>query len=190
MEWEQAVKRGDLSDPTTDPVSEALIQQLLPMAAEYSDLAAVESVAIAGGLLARAESWIEADPTEIDMLLAEGTAVAAREVSPEFANPETSGLMAILALMTQHPDHPTEMAGFAPLHNFIVLQPSYQRLNHVREYMERLDSFFAELPSFSDEQQATFDRSCRKACHMGVLVGLLTVLDRLPSSGLAILEPH
>jgi len=140
---------------------------------QYWDMNEVAVAPENGYVLSEAETWVELDATEVDRLIDSVAEAAAPRHSSDFSSLTVRQIFAVLGVIRLKPVPETE-----PIYEYIVGQPSYRRLDCVRDHTEILNSVF--LPEMTDDQREIYEHSFQKAWHLGVALEVFDRLDRLP----------
>ena len=151
---------------------------MLTRIVQYSDLSEVAVASQTAYVLSEAETWTELDPTEVDRLIDSAGEAAAPKHSSDFGSAAVRRSFAVIGVVRNHLESPRPVPEVDPLYEYVVGQPSYGRLDCVRDHTETLDS--ASLPEMTDEQHEIYESSFRKAWHLGVALGVFSRLRRLP----------
>jgi hypothetical protein len=145
---------------------------------QFWDMNEIASAPESAYVLSEAETWTELDLAEVDHLIDDIGAAAAPKRSSDFTSPTVRQSFAIIGVIRNHLESPAPVPEAHSLYEYIVGQPSYRRLDCVRDHTETLNDAF--LPEMTDEQRDIYERSFRMAWHLGTTLEVFDRLDRLP----------
>jgi hypothetical protein len=176
-EWLGALREMQSPEWVPQPAS-WWIENMLPKIAQFWDLNEIVSAPNSAYVLSEAETWTELDPAEVDRLIDAAGEAATSRLSSDFTNLAVCQSFAAIGVIRSHLESPSPVPEAEPLYCYLAGQPSYGRLERIRDHMETIDS--VSLPAMTDEQHEMYGRSFRKAWHLGVVLEVFSRLDRLP----------
>jgi hypothetical protein len=176
LEWATALR--EMRSPEIIPQPAAWWIENMLTRIQFWDMNEIASAPESAYVLSEAETWTELDPAEVDRLIGAAGAAAAPKRSSDFTSPAVRQSFVVIGVIQNHLESPAPVPEAEPLYEYIVGQPSYGRLDCVRDYTETLNNAF--LPEMTDEQHAIYERSFRKAWHLGATLEVSNRLDRLP----------
>jgi hypothetical protein len=173
LEWATALR--EMRSPEIIPQPAAWWIENMLTRIQFWDMNEIASAPESAYVLSEAETWTELDPAEVDHLI---DAVAAPKRFSDFTSPTVRQSFAVIGVIRNHLESPAPVPEAQSLYEYVVGQPSYRRLDCVRDWTEALNN--TALPAMTDEQHDIYERSFRKAWHLGAALEVFNRLDRLP----------